>query len=95
METLQRRSGLHAGLDSNDKQNPKVKLDDFCVLLDFIFGMQATLLDDLGSGLDADVLQQLHNPPTYPASIGGDKALEAAIKLYSRSNHSDSNYNIT
>ena len=91
--------GPHA-LDSDEQMlleeiYPNIKLDDLRVSLDFVFGMQAALLDDPGLGLDADTLQQLRNPPTYPASIGGDKALGAAIKLYIRSNRSDSNYNVT
>ena len=73
---------------------PNIKLDDLRVSLDFVFGMQAASLDDPGSGLDADTLQCPRNPPTYPASFNGDKALEAAIKLYIGLNHLDEDYNV-
>jgi len=56
--------------------------------------MQAASLDDSGSGLDADTLYRLRNPLTQPASFEGDRALEAAIKLYIGLNHADSDYNV-
>ena len=47
---------------------PNVKLEDLSVSLDFVFALQVASLDDPGSGLDADILYCLCNPP-YPASI--------------------------
>jgi len=72
-----------------------VKLQDLCTSLEYVFAMQATSLDDLGSGLDVDALHRLHNPPTYPASFDGDRSLEAAIKLYIGLNHAGSDYHVT
>lgn len=52
---------------------PSVKLEDLCIVLDFVFAMQTTSLGDPGSGLDVDALYRLCNSFTQPAPFESDR----------------------
>ncbi|KIK76385.1 hypothetical protein PAXRUDRAFT_18260 [Paxillus rubicundulus Ve08.2h10] len=59
----------------------------------FITSLSSASLDGLHSGLNADTLEHLQNPPTSQLLFEDDPDLKAAVKLYLKLSHAQVNYN--
>ncbi|KIK82170.1 hypothetical protein PAXRUDRAFT_154394, partial [Paxillus rubicundulus Ve08.2h10] len=68
-------------------------LDDPCLSMAFITSLSSASLNGPHSGLNADTLKHLQNPPTSQLLLEDDADLKAAVKLYLKLLHAQVAYN--
>jgi hypothetical protein len=83
---------LDADEEVLDNLYVNVKCRDLPASLMYILALQNASLDNLGTGLSADAIKRLRNPPDHTFFIDNDPELKLAIHLYLALNNADDNY---
>jgi hypothetical protein len=71
--------------------NSHIKLDNLCHSAMYIDALRVASLNDPGTGMTANALKHLQNPPSKPTTIN-DNVTATAIKLYLNLTHANYNY---